>query len=49
MRHRENPVQGMAGIEAAKNGGMRAVALGTRELLPGADWYIASLRDMLPA
>jgi beta-phosphoglucomutase len=39
----------LAGIEAAKKGGMRAVALGTRELLPGADRYITSLRDLLPA
>jgi beta-phosphoglucomutase len=37
----------LAGIEAAKKGGMRAVALGTPELLPGADRYITSLRDML--
>lgn len=37
----------LAGIEAAKNGGMIAVGVGTPELLPGADRYIESLKDML--
>ncbi|MDR0601308.1 MAG: beta-phosphoglucomutase [Treponema sp.] len=37
----------LAGIEAAAAGGMRAIAVGRRELLPGADRYIASLEDML--
>ena len=37
----------LAGIEAAKSGGMRAIAVGKAELLPGADLYIASLQDML--
>jgi beta-phosphoglucomutase len=37
-----------AGIEAAKTGGMTAVAVGSPENLPGADAYITSLRDMLP-
>ncbi|MDR3284905.1 MAG: beta-phosphoglucomutase [Treponema sp.] len=34
-----------AGIEAAKRGGMFAVGVGRKELLPGADMYIASLAD----
>ncbi len=38
----------LAGIEAAKAGGMTAIAVGTPELLPGADRYIRSLEDMLP-
>jgi len=37
----------LAGIEAAKAGGMRVIAVGTPELLPGADRYVASLADML--
>ncbi|MDR0497609.1 MAG: beta-phosphoglucomutase [Treponema sp.] len=37
----------LAGIEAAKVGGMKAIAVGKPELLPGADRYIASLEDML--
>jgi beta-phosphoglucomutase len=37
----------LAGIEAAKNGGMMAIGVGREALLPGADRYITSLRDML--
>ena len=37
----------LAGIEAARAGGMRVVAVGSAELLPGADRYVASLADML--
>jgi beta-phosphoglucomutase len=37
----------LAGIEAAKTGGMQAIAVGKPELLPGADRYISSLADML--
>ncbi|HKL86401.1 MAG TPA: beta-phosphoglucomutase [Treponemataceae bacterium] len=37
----------LAGIQAAKTGGMRAVAVGTKENLPGADLYITALKDML--
>lgn len=37
----------LAGIEAARAGGMRVIAVGKPELLPGADRYIASLKDML--
>jgi len=37
----------LAGIEAAKAGGMYAVAVGERENLPGADMYISCLKDML--
>ncbi|MCL2599590.1 MAG: beta-phosphoglucomutase [Treponema sp.] len=37
----------LAGIEAAKAGGMKVIAVGSRELLPGADRYVASLADML--
>ncbi|MDR3276428.1 MAG: beta-phosphoglucomutase [Treponema sp.] len=36
-----------AGIQAAKAGGMIAVAIGRPEHLPGADRYIASLEAML--
>ena len=36
----------LAGIEAAKRGGMRAIGVGKAELLPGADRYIDSLADM---
>jgi beta-phosphoglucomutase len=38
----------LAGIEAARAGGMRAIAVGSPENLPGADRYISSLKDMLP-
>jgi len=38
----------LAGIEAAKAGGMRVIAVGNPVLLPGADRYIDSLADMLP-
>ena len=37
----------LAGIEAAHAGGMRVIAVGKPELLPGADRYISSLKDML--
>jgi beta-phosphoglucomutase len=37
----------LAGIEAARAGGMRVIAIGKPELLPGADQYISSLQDML--
>ncbi|MDR0707182.1 MAG: beta-phosphoglucomutase [Treponema sp.] len=37
----------LAGIDAAKRGGMKTIAVGTKESLPGADTYIHSLRDML--
>ncbi len=37
----------LAGIQAAKAGGMYAVAVGSRDNLPGADMYINSLQDML--
>jgi beta-phosphoglucomutase len=37
----------LAGIEAARAGGMRVIAVGKPDLLPGADRYIASLKDML--
>ncbi|MDR1420790.1 MAG: beta-phosphoglucomutase [Treponema sp.] len=37
----------LAGIQAAKAGGMRVIAVGKRELLPGAEMYAASLKDML--
>ncbi|MDR0374186.1 MAG: beta-phosphoglucomutase [Treponema sp.] len=37
----------LAGIEAAKRGGMKTIAVGTKEILPGADTYIRSLQDML--
>jgi len=37
----------LAGIEAAKAGGMLAIAVGTPVHLPGADRYINSLTDML--
>ncbi|MDR1286348.1 MAG: beta-phosphoglucomutase [Treponema sp.] len=37
----------LAGIEAAKTGGMRAIAVGKQENLPGAEKYISSLQDML--
>ncbi|MDR3338093.1 MAG: beta-phosphoglucomutase [Treponema sp.] len=37
----------LAGVEAARAGGMRVIALGKPDLLPGADRYISSLKDML--
>lgn len=37
----------LAGIEAARAGGMKVVAVGRAELLPGADRYVESLADML--
>jgi beta-phosphoglucomutase len=37
----------LAGIEAALAGGMRVIAVGNPELLPGAGRYISSLKDML--
>jgi beta-phosphoglucomutase len=37
----------LAGIEAARTGGMRVIAIGKPELLPGADRYITSLKDLL--
>jgi beta-phosphoglucomutase len=37
----------LAGIEAAKTGGMLAVGIGKPEFLAGADRYIYSLADML--
>lgn len=37
----------LAGIQAAKNGGMYAVAVGDPKVLPGADRYIVSLQEML--
>jgi beta-phosphoglucomutase len=39
----------LAGIEAAKAGGMRVIGVGKPELLPGADRYIASLKDITPS
>jgi beta-phosphoglucomutase len=36
-----------AGIEAAKEGGMVAIGVGTREKLPGADYWVKSLRECL--
>jgi beta-phosphoglucomutase len=37
----------LAGIEAARSGGMRVIAIGNPELLPGADRYITCLKDLL--
>lgn len=37
----------LAGIEAAKAGGMQAIGVGTPANLPGADLYIANLGEML--
>jgi beta-phosphoglucomutase len=37
----------LAGIEAARAGGMRVIAVGRPDLLPGADRYISSLKDMM--
>jgi beta-phosphoglucomutase len=37
----------LAGIEAAHAAGMRVIAVGKPELLPGANRYITSLRDMM--
>jgi len=39
----------LAGVEAARVGGMRVIGVGDPALLPGADRYIASLADMLPS
>ncbi|HCC38205.1 MAG TPA: beta-phosphoglucomutase, partial [Treponema sp.] len=36
----------LAGVEAAKRGGMRVIGVGKPELLPGADRYVSSLRDL---
>jgi beta-phosphoglucomutase len=38
----------LAGIEAAKKGGMMAIGVGKPELLPGADRYVSALAEMLP-
>lgn len=35
----------LAGIQAAKAGGMTAVAVGSKENLPGADYYIKNLKE----
>jgi beta-phosphoglucomutase len=37
----------LAGVQAAKAGGMRVVGVGKPEQLPGADIYVSCLRDML--
>jgi beta-phosphoglucomutase len=37
----------LAGIEAAKAGGMRIIGIGKPELLPGAEKYVASLEELL--
>ena len=37
----------LAGIEAARAGGMRVIAVGSKSLLPGADRYVVSLANML--
>ena len=37
----------LAGIEAAKKGGMMVIGVGKPDLLPGADRYIACLADMM--
>jgi beta-phosphoglucomutase len=37
----------LAGIEAARAGGMPVITVGKPELLPGADRYISSLKDLL--
>jgi beta-phosphoglucomutase len=39
----------LAGIEAAKKGGMMAIGVGKPELLPGADRHVLTLAEMLPA
>jgi len=36
----------LSGIQAAKAGGMRVIALGTPDILPGADKYVRSLVGM---
>jgi beta-phosphoglucomutase len=36
-----------AGIEAARAGGMRVIAVGKPELLPGADGYISSFNSLI--
>lgn len=38
----------LAGIEAARAGGMRAVAVGSPGSLPGAELYVANLGELLP-
>ncbi|MDR2314179.1 MAG: beta-phosphoglucomutase [Spirochaetaceae bacterium] len=37
----------LAGIEAARAGGMRIIGVGRPENLPGAELYLASLKDLL--
>jgi beta-phosphoglucomutase len=37
----------LAGIEAARSGGMRVIAVGKPELLPGADRYVSTLAELL--
>lgn len=37
----------LAGIEAAHAAGCRAVAVGSPKLLPGAEWYVRNLGDLL--
>ncbi|MDR1215333.1 MAG: beta-phosphoglucomutase [Treponema sp.] len=39
----------LAGIQAAKAGGMKVVGIGSPELLPGADMYVSCLRAMHPS
>jgi beta-phosphoglucomutase len=36
----------LSGIQAAKAGGMRVIALGTPDILPGADKYVRSFVGM---
>jgi beta-phosphoglucomutase len=36
----------LAGIEAAKKGGMKAIGVGKPELLPGADQYVTNLNEL---
>ena len=38
----------LAGIEAAKAAGMKAIGIGPPHLLPGADRYVPSLAPMMP-
>ena len=38
-----------AGIEAAQKGGMKTVAIGTEDVLPGAHLYLSALGDSTPA
>jgi len=37
----------LAGIEAAKAGGMKAIGVGKADIIPGADRYVQSLAEML--